>query len=116
MNRWDPIFKMACQLEADIFNTGIQAPTPYLIVPQGAYSIQNFSIKEVVLADQKVESSGAGLSTVGLKKPSGTKEKVIEKWSLFIRFVVSSLSIVGCCFNQRRIYVPKRGERTLSGN
>ena len=79
MNRWDPIFKMACQLEADIFNTGIQAPTPYLIVPQGAYSIQNFSIKEVVLADQKVESSGAGLSTVGLKKPSGTKEKVIEK-------------------------------------
>ncbi len=72
---------MACQLEADIFSTGIQAPTPYLIVPQGTYSIQNFSIKEVVLADRKPESSGTGLPTVGLNKPGGTKEKVSGKWS-----------------------------------
>jgi len=93
VDRWNKIFRTACELEADVFNTGLQTPTPYQIVPNGTYSIQSSSAAErVVLADQNIESflrspfdkrlgayfpSDAGSSVVGVNKTGGNNEKVI---------------------------------------
>jgi hypothetical protein len=93
VDRWNHIFRIACLLEADLFNTGLQAPTPYQIVPNGTYSIQSSSAAErVVLANQDVESflrspfdnhlrayfpSNAGSTIVGVNKTGGNNEKVI---------------------------------------
>jgi hypothetical protein len=70
VDRWNHIFRIACLLEADLFNTGLQAPTPYQIVPNGTYSIQSSSAAEtVVLANQS--------SVIGVNKTGGNNEKVI---------------------------------------
>ncbi|KAG6819745.1 hypothetical protein H0H93_009092 [Arthromyces matolae] len=41
VDRWSAIFRTACQLEINIFNTGLRAPQPYQIVPSGTYSIRS---------------------------------------------------------------------------
>ncbi|KAM6491916.1 hypothetical protein JOM56_012554 [Amanita muscaria] len=108
VDRWNHIFRIACLLEADLFNTGLQAPTPYQIVPNGIYSIQSSSAAEgVVLANQNVESflrspfdkrwsayfpSDAGSSVVGVNKPGGNNEKVIQD------------TLVSCCPQTNPLY------------
>jgi hypothetical protein len=74
VDEWSPMFSIACRLEADLFDTGEKAPTPYQIIPNGTYSIQSSSAAErVVLADQNVESS-----VIGVSKTGGNNEKVIR--------------------------------------
>jgi hypothetical protein len=74
LDRWNHIFRIACLLEADLFNTGLQAPTPYNIVPNGTYSIQNSSSPtRVVLTNQSPQAS-----IVGVDKTGGNGEKVIR--------------------------------------
>jgi hypothetical protein len=77
VDRWNHIFRIACLLEADLFNTGLQAPTPYQIVPNGTYSIQSSSAAERVVLD-------AGSSIVGINKTGGNNEKVIRDTLVFV--------------------------------
>jgi len=80
LNRWNTIFRTACQLEAEVFNTGLQAPTPYQIVPNGTYSVQSTSAAgRVVLANQNVER----FLVVGVNKKGGNNEKVIRDALVF---------------------------------
>ncbi|KAJ7476397.1 hypothetical protein B0H11DRAFT_1310403 [Mycena galericulata] len=84
------MFRIACEREADIFNTGLQAPTtPFQIIPNGTYSIYISSSKSLrlVLAVQKVTDvrppldkyipSNGGSSVVGTKKTGADNEKWI---------------------------------------
>jgi hypothetical protein len=71
IDRWNHIFRIACLLEADLFNTGLQAPTPYQIVPNGIYSIKSLS------AAQRVVAYLPGSSIVVVDKTGGNNEKVI---------------------------------------
>ncbi|KAJ7878010.1 hypothetical protein B0H14DRAFT_2712387 [Mycena olivaceomarginata] len=79
VDRWNSVFRIACLLEADLFNTGLNiglhAPTPYQIVPNGTYSIHNSSMKNVMLAIQNVQGSDAGPSVVGMNKTGGNNER-----------------------------------------
>jgi hypothetical protein len=100
VDRWNHIFRTACLLEADLFNTGLQAPTPYQIVPNGTYSIQSSSTAErIILANQNVKSflrspfderlgayfpSDTGSSVVGVNKTGGNDEKVIADALVFV--------------------------------
>ena len=132
-DRWNKIFRTACELEADVFNTGLQVPMPYQIVPNGTYTIQGSSAAErVVLANKNVESflrspfdkrrlgayfpSDAGSSVVGVNKTGGNNEKVIWRciWSLLVLKLTHC--IVACRPNRSWIYVPKRGDWSLSWN
>ncbi|KAK2460463.1 hypothetical protein APHAL10511_007510 [Amanita phalloides] len=90
VDRWSDMFKEACELQIDIFNTGLQHPTPYEIILNGTYFIHSSSGKGIVLANQNVESflqspsgkrlsgyfpSDAGSSVVGVDKTGGNNEK-----------------------------------------
>ncbi|KAF8145104.1 hypothetical protein K438DRAFT_1992152 [Mycena galopus ATCC 62051] len=90
VDRWNYTFRIACLLEAGLFNTGWQASTPFQIIPNGTYSIHVSSEKSVVLAIQNVKgllrppldklpsedfSSDAGSSVVGIKKTGGDNER-----------------------------------------
>ena len=111
IDRWNRTFRTACRLEADLFNTGLQAPTPFQIVPNGTYTIPNFSAAKRVLANQNVESfpSDTGSSVVGVNKTGGDNEKVTGN-ALVLVCPQTNPCIVACRRNQRRIYVPKRGD------
>ncbi|KAF8153715.1 hypothetical protein K438DRAFT_1987423 [Mycena galopus ATCC 62051] len=89
--RWNYIFRIACQLEAKLFNTGLQSPTPFQIIPDGTYSIHISSVESVVLTIQNVKGflrppldkllgeyfpSDTGSSVVGMKKTGGDNERV----------------------------------------
>jgi len=100
VDRWNHVFRIACMLEADLLNTGLQAPDPYHIIPDGTYCIHSSSLQSVVLAVQNIKDSlrsplgkllggyfpgDAGSSVVGVNKTGGDNEKVIEMyWSLFV--------------------------------
>ncbi|KAF8149743.1 hypothetical protein K438DRAFT_1779223 [Mycena galopus ATCC 62051] len=90
VDRWNYTFRIACLLEAGLFNTGWQASTPFQIIPNGTYSIHVSSEKSVVLAIQNVKdllrppldklpsedfSSNAGSPVVGIKKTGGDNER-----------------------------------------
>ncbi|KAJ7876337.1 hypothetical protein B0H14DRAFT_3543761 [Mycena olivaceomarginata] len=90
IDRWNYIFNIACHLEAQLFNTGLQAPTPFPIIPDGTYSIHISSLESVVLAIQNVKGflrppsdkllsgyfpSDAGSSVVGMNKTGGDNER-----------------------------------------
>ena len=93
VDRWNFIFRIACQLEEKLFNTGLRAPIPFEIIPDGAYFI---SLEKVVVAIQNtkgalkspsdghpgegVSPSDAGWSVVGVTKTGGDNEKVIEMY------------------------------------
>ncbi|KAG6843380.1 hypothetical protein H0H87_005260, partial [Tephrocybe sp. NHM501043] len=84
-DRWHNIFKTACQLESGIFDTGLQVPKPYQIVPNGTYSIRSSSValanKSVTLRPPVDKSlklyfpSTAGSSIVGIEKTGRNNEK-----------------------------------------
>ena len=101
LERWNYIFRMACQLEAKLFNTGLHPPTPFQIIPDGAYFIHIFSLERVVLAVQNVKGflrppldkhlggyfpSDAGSSVVGVNTRGGHNEKVIEMTTILRPF------------------------------
>lgn len=80
-------------LEAKLFNTGLRAPTPFQIIPDGTYFIYSFPRERVVLAVQNVKDllrspfnkrlaeyfpSDAGSSVVGVNTKGEDNEKVIE--------------------------------------
>ncbi|KAG6843489.1 hypothetical protein H0H87_003921 [Tephrocybe sp. NHM501043] len=83
--RWHNIFKTACQLESGIFDTGLQVPKPYQIIPNGTYAIRSSSValanKSVVLRpplDKRLKlyfPSTAGSSIVGIDKTGENNEK-----------------------------------------
>ncbi|KAJ7235013.1 hypothetical protein B0H12DRAFT_1327574 [Mycena haematopus] len=90
IDRWNYIFRIACQLEAKLFNTGLQAPTPFHIMPNGTYSIHSSSAESVVLAIENdiasrpapsdkppagYSPSNAGPFVVGTKKSGGDNER-----------------------------------------
>jgi len=131
IDRWNYIFRIACQLEAKLFNTGLQAPTPFQIIPDGTYSIYISSVESVVLGIQNVNGllqppldkllgkyfpSDAGFSLVGMKKTDGDNERVRVEMcrSLFVLELTDY--IVARCCNQSWIYIPKPGDQPLSGN
>jgi hypothetical protein len=118
-------------LPAQLFNTGLQAPTPFQIIPEGTYSIQISSAKSVVLAIQDVKvilrppldqhlgghfPSDVGSSAVGMEKTDGDKERVrVEMYfSSFVLELINSIVARRC--NQSWIYVQKLGDRPLSRN
>ncbi|KAF8153689.1 hypothetical protein K438DRAFT_362417 [Mycena galopus ATCC 62051] len=91
MDRWSDIVRKACELEAQIFNTGLQAPAPFEIIPEGIYPIQIYSADSVVLAIQNVKGflrppldkllggyfpSNGESAVVGMRKTGGDVEKV----------------------------------------
>ena len=101
VDKWNPIFRIACMLEAKLFNTGLRAPpTPYQIIPNGTYFIHISEREDMVLAIQNAKgflqslsdkflarsySSNTGSSVVGASKTGGDNEKVIEMcYSLFV--------------------------------
>ncbi|KAJ7885565.1 hypothetical protein B0H14DRAFT_1346388 [Mycena olivaceomarginata] len=58
INRWNDTFKIACELEAKLFNTGLPkhaSSTPFHIVPDGTYSLHMSTAESVVLAIQNVK-------------------------------------------------------------
>ncbi|KAJ7796428.1 hypothetical protein B0H14DRAFT_3158061 [Mycena olivaceomarginata] len=94
VDRWNHIFRIACMLEAELFNTGLKPCTPFQIIPDGTYSIHISSVDGVVLAIQDVKGllrppldkllggyfpSDAGssqtVSVVGMKKTGGDNER-----------------------------------------
>ncbi|KAJ7722699.1 hypothetical protein B0H16DRAFT_1599958, partial [Mycena metata] len=54
VNRWNWLFNIACQQEVQIFDTGLNAPTPFHTIPDGTYSIHISSVKNLVLAVRNV--------------------------------------------------------------
>ncbi|KAF8201902.1 hypothetical protein K438DRAFT_1758169 [Mycena galopus ATCC 62051] len=76
LDRWSWVFRIACQLEAKLFNTGLKAPTPFRVIPDGTFSIHNSSAESIVLAIQNVTASlpapldkpPGGSFVVGMKK------------------------------------------------
>ncbi|KAJ7762886.1 hypothetical protein B0H16DRAFT_1805605 [Mycena metata] len=52
VDHWNWTFNIACNLESQIFNIGLRAPTPYEIIPNGTYSIHTSSAKSLVLTVQ----------------------------------------------------------------
>ena len=130
VDRWNYIFGIACQLEARLFNTGLQAPTPFQIISDGTYSIQSSEEECTVLAVQNVKAllrpphdkllggyfpSDAGSSVTGVTKTGRNNEKVIEMYCPSFVFELTN-HIVACCCNQRWIYIPKLGDWPLSWN
>ncbi|KIK17689.1 hypothetical protein PISMIDRAFT_214062 [Pisolithus microcarpus 441] len=79
VDQWNYIFNIACMLEAQLFDTGLQHHTLFRIIPDGTYFIHNSSRERVVLAIQKVEGSLQspfhGSSVVGVDKTGGDNEK-----------------------------------------
>ncbi|KAJ7511528.1 hypothetical protein B0H11DRAFT_707716 [Mycena galericulata] len=88
---WSWAFRIACQQESEIFNTGLHAPVPFAVVPNGTYLIHTSSAESLVLAVQDVTGflrppagkvlggylpSDARLSVVGKEKTGGDNERV----------------------------------------
>lgn len=133
VDRWNHVFRTACLLEADLFNTGLRPPAPYHIIPDGTYFIHSPSLKNVVLAVQNIKGvlrspldqllggyfpSDAGLSVVGVNKTGEDNEKVNLRCVglLFVFNTNWPTCIVACRCNQKRIHIPKFGDRSLSWN
>ncbi|KAF7306280.1 Heme oxygenase-like protein [Mycena indigotica] len=70
---WGYIFQIACEREKDIFDTGLAAPVPYNIIPDGTYSIIPVSIPGVTLTAH--DSQNISTSVLLQKKISGNAEK-----------------------------------------
>ncbi|KAJ7744601.1 hypothetical protein B0H16DRAFT_1559579, partial [Mycena metata] len=49
VKEWNWMFRIACERELEIFNTGLHAPTPFQIIPDGIHSIHISSSKGVRL-------------------------------------------------------------------
>ncbi|KAF8125682.1 hypothetical protein K438DRAFT_1005370 [Mycena galopus ATCC 62051] len=90
--RWNWIFRIACELEAKLFDTGLRPPTPFHIILDGTYLIRISSTERVVLAIQNVRGllrppldkllgpyfpSDAASSVVGMQKTGGGNERCI---------------------------------------
>ncbi|KAJ7740814.1 hypothetical protein B0H16DRAFT_1757534 [Mycena metata] len=81
VDQWNWTFNIACHLESQLFNTGLDAPTPFEIIPNGTYSIRTSSAQSLVLAVQDV----TGLSQLPAGKglagylPSDTGSSVVGK-------------------------------------
>ncbi|KAI6009768.1 hypothetical protein BKA83DRAFT_4415326 [Pisolithus microcarpus] len=79
VDQWNYIFNIACMLEAQLFDTGLQHHTLFRIIPDGTYFIYNSSRERVVLAMQDVKDSLQSpldvSSIVGVDKTSGDNEK-----------------------------------------
>ncbi|KAJ7740128.1 hypothetical protein B0H16DRAFT_1465012 [Mycena metata] len=91
VNQWSWAFNVACLLESQLFDIGLEAPDhPYEIVPNGTYSIHTSSANNLVLAVQDVTPflrppaaqvlggylpSNTTLSIVGNEKTGGDNEK-----------------------------------------
>ncbi|KAF8212915.1 hypothetical protein K438DRAFT_1928097 [Mycena galopus ATCC 62051] len=67
VERWNWVFRIACELEAELFNTGVKAPTPFRVIPDGTYFVHSSHAKSVVLAIQNVAASPPAPSD----KPAG---------------------------------------------
>ncbi|KAJ7722689.1 hypothetical protein B0H16DRAFT_346998 [Mycena metata] len=91
VDQWNWTFNIACHLESQLFNTGLDAPTPFEIIPNGTYSIHTSSAQSLVLAVQDVTGllrppagkvlieylpTDTGSSVVGKEKTGGDNEKV----------------------------------------
>ncbi|KAJ7744662.1 hypothetical protein B0H16DRAFT_1559759 [Mycena metata] len=84
---WNWMFRIACERELEIFNTGLHAPTPFQIIPDGIHSIHISSSKGVrlVLAVHNVTDvrppldrylpRNARSCIVGMKPTGGDNEK-----------------------------------------
>ncbi|KAI6160606.1 hypothetical protein EDD17DRAFT_1600181 [Pisolithus thermaeus] len=79
VDQWNHIFNIACMLEAQLFNTGLQHHTVFRIIPEGTYFVYNSSRDRMVLANQKADGSLQspldGSSVVGIDKTGGDNEK-----------------------------------------
>ncbi|KAJ7733957.1 hypothetical protein B0H16DRAFT_157937 [Mycena metata] len=89
VDHWNWTFNIACNLESQLFNTGLRAPTPFEIIPNGTYSIHTSSAKSLVLAVQDVTGflrppadkvvggylPSNAASVVGKEKTGGDHEK-----------------------------------------
>ncbi|KAI6107725.1 hypothetical protein EV401DRAFT_429959 [Pisolithus croceorrhizus] len=117
VDQWNHIFNIACMLEAQLFDTGLQRHTVFRIIPDGTYFIYNSSHERVVLAIQKVEGSLQSpldrSSVVGIDKTGGDNEKVIEMYCSLFVLKLTHCTVAGPC-DQRWIYVPKLGDSSLS--
>ena len=118
-------------LEEQLFDTGLQSPTPFQIIPDGTYSIHISSVESVVLAIQNVKGllrqpldkllgayfpNDAELSIVGMNKTGGVNERVRVKVYRSLFGLELTNFIVARCGNRSWIYVPKFGDRPLSRN
>jgi hypothetical protein len=131
IDRWNYIFRIACQLEAKLFNTGLQASTPFQIIPDGTYSIHISSVRSVALAVQNVKGflrppldklldgyfpSDAGSSVLGMKTTGGDNERVrVEMYHTLFVLELTNYIVARCC-NQSWIYISKLGNWPLSRN
>ncbi|KAJ7744664.1 hypothetical protein B0H16DRAFT_1559768 [Mycena metata] len=87
VKEWNWMFRIACERELEIFNTGLHAPTPFQIIPDGIHSIHISSSKGVrlVLAVHNVTDvrppldrylpRNARSCIVGMKPTGGDNEK-----------------------------------------
>ncbi|KAJ7765234.1 hypothetical protein B0H16DRAFT_414896 [Mycena metata] len=98
VDQWNWTFNIACHLESQLFNTGLNAPTPFEIIPNGTYSIHTSSAQSLVLAVQDVTGllrppadkvlgeylpSDTGSSVVGKEETGEDNEKVgVACWVL----------------------------------
>ncbi|KAF7306288.1 Heme oxygenase-like protein [Mycena indigotica] len=84
LDRWNYIFRIACGLERDLFDTGLAAPAPYNIIPDGTYSVNPVSIPGSTLTAQDPpehlpEYFSASGSSVLVRKKTGQDT---EKWEV----------------------------------
>ncbi|KAJ7750655.1 hypothetical protein B0H16DRAFT_1549743 [Mycena metata] len=87
VKEWNWMFRIACERELEIFNTGLHAPTPFQIIPDGIHSMHISTSKSVrlVLAVQNATDVGPLLDeyfpsnarscVVGTKPMGGSNEK-----------------------------------------
>ena len=129
VKRWNHVFRIACMLEEGVFDTGLRAPTPFQIIPNGTYSIHLSSADSAVLAVQNVKSllqppldtllggyfpSDDDFSVVGMNQTGVDNEKVrITMYFPLSILELTDRKVVRCC-NQGWIYIPKHGDRVLS--
>ncbi|KAJ7775548.1 hypothetical protein B0H16DRAFT_1713131 [Mycena metata] len=76
VDQWNWTFNLACLLEAKLFDTGLKAPTPFEIIPDGTYSIYTSSAKDLVLGVRDVTSSSADKSLVQYL-PSDARSSIV---------------------------------------
>ncbi|KAJ7731887.1 hypothetical protein B0H16DRAFT_1582787 [Mycena metata] len=81
VDEWNGPFNEACHHEAQIFNTGLHAPAPFEVVPNGTYSIHTSSASSLVLAVQDVTGFSRPLADKVLDEylPSDAASYVVGK-------------------------------------
>ncbi|KAJ7757878.1 hypothetical protein B0H16DRAFT_656624 [Mycena metata] len=95
VDEWSWAFNVACLLESQLFDIGLEAPVhPYEIIPNGTYSIHTSSANNLVLAVQDVTHflRPPAAQVLGGYLPSDTRSSVVgmekmggdnEKWLIF---------------------------------